>query len=84
MISDDRPIVVPSLHLNSLGTGKHQPRRAGVDPYSNSLDLNKLQTHLVQLLNGHMVEFRPRSRHTELPHVGHLPMSDWPLLPIPK
>jgi len=83
-ISDDRPIVVPSLHLNCLGTGKHQPRHAGVDPYSNSLDLNKLQTRPVQLLNGHMGVSRPLLPHTEHRLVGHSPMLGLPLLPIPK
>lgn len=83
-ISDNRPIVVPSLRPSCSGTGKHQPRHAGVDPYSNSLDLNKLQTHLVQLLNGPTAESRPLLPHTEHRLVGLLPMSDWPLLPIPK
>jgi hypothetical protein len=76
--------VVHYRHLNYSDIGKHQPHNAGVDPYFNSLNLYKLQTLLVQSLNGHMDEFRLLLQHMELRLVGLLPMLDLPLLPIPK
>jgi hypothetical protein len=71
-----RPNVVPCPLPNSSDTGKHQPKTAGVVPYFNSPDLNKLPMLPAQLLNGHMVGYRLHLRHMGHHLVGPLQMLD--------